>query len=74
MGYQLLFSGSSIEVMLLKGLLVEEGVFPIDKDRATSGVLAGFYGGDVVQIFVKDEDFTKASEILKDFQENKTQE
>ena len=59
--------------MLLKGLLVEEGVFPIDKDRATSGVLAGFYGGDVVQIFVKDEDFTKASEILQDFQENTTQ-
>ena len=71
MSYQLLFSGSSIEVMLLKGLLQEEGIFPLDKDRATSRVLAGFYGGDVVQLMVKEEDLDRAKEILKEFQSNK---
>lgn len=71
MSYQLLFSGSSIEVMLLKGLLQEEGIFPLDKDRATSGVLAGFYGGDIVQLMVKEDDLERAEEILKEFQSNK---
>lgn len=71
MSYKLLFSGSSIEVMLLKGLLEQEGIPPIIKDRATSGVLAGFYGGDVVQLLVKEDVLDKAKQILKEFQQNK---
>lgn len=74
MDYQLLFAGSSIEVLLLKGLLQEQGIFPLDKDRAKSGVLAGFYGGELVQVFVKEDDLERAKQILEDFQENKNKE
>ena len=71
MSYHLLFSGTAIEVMLLKGLLEEEGIHPITKDRATSGILAGFYGGDVVQLFVMETVHEKAQQILEEFQTNK---
>jgi hypothetical protein len=71
MSYQLLFSGSSIEAMLLEGILKDQGVFPIVKDRHTSGVLAGFYGGEVVQVHVKQEDLERAKELLEAFQANK---
>ena len=43
--YTKIYSGSQVQVVLLKGLLGENGIGVIEKNEQLSGVLAGFVGG-----------------------------
>jgi TusA-related sulfurtransferase len=50
--YVKLYSGTEIEVLAAQALLTEHDIPFIVKNEHTSGVLAGFYGGEVVRLYV----------------------
>lgn len=64
------FSGTEIRVILLKGLLEEEGIPTIMLNDFNSGNIGGFLGGtpSTVRLRVRQSDLDKARSILKSFE------
>lgn len=67
----LIFSGSEIEVLLLKEELEKAGISSMVKSDFNTGITAGFYGGapDVVDLYILAPDLEKAQPIIKGFTE-----
>lgn len=67
--YVKIFSGSQVQVILLKGLLEENGISVIEKNEQLSGTLAGFVGGTqtTIALSVMESDKAKAEQIVKEF-------
>ncbi|MEK9740142.1 MAG: DUF2007 domain-containing protein [Flavobacteriaceae bacterium] len=63
--YQKLFVGSSIEVIPLYDLLVDQNIVPVIKDIAESGRLAGFGSLSTDQeVWVHSDEWKMAQQIL----------
>lgn len=71
-GYVLLYSGSEVRVILLKGLLEDKGIQTIVQNDYQSGISAGFAGGTVntIRLKVHATDLELAKPILEDFIQN----
>jgi hypothetical protein len=64
------FSGTEVRMILLKGLLEEEGIPTIMLNDFNSGNIGGFLGGtpSTVRLRVRNTDFEKARSILEKFE------
>ena len=64
------FSGTEIRVILLKGLLEEEGIPTIMLNDFNSGNIGGFLGGtpSTVRLRVRHSDLEKARSVLESFE------
>ena len=64
------FSGTEVRVILLKGLLEEEGIPTIMLNDFNSGNIGGFLGGtpSTVRLRVRNADIGKAQLILEKFE------
>ena len=62
-----LFTGSEVDVELLKGELEANGIKVLIRNDFQSGVMAGFGGGvpSAIDIYVAASDKEKAREIMK---------
>ncbi len=65
------FSGTELEVNLLKGLLDQIGVSGLIQNESKSGILSGFLGGvqDVVDFYIQEADMEKSAATIKEFTE-----
>ena len=63
--YVKLYSGSEIEVLAIQNLLEENDIPFVVKNEHTSGVLAGFYGGEMVHLHVMTHYKEQAEELLR---------
>jgi hypothetical protein len=63
------FTGTEIEVILLKGELEENGISTMIRDDFTNSISAGFYGGtpSSIDLFINESDLGKAQPILQEF-------
>jgi hypothetical protein len=63
------YSGSEIEVNLLKEKLTEKDIASLIRNDNKSGIMAGFYGGgpEAVHLFILEADLKKAEKIIKEF-------
>lgn len=63
------YSGTEIQVNLLKEELEKIGVTGLIKDENKSGLAAGFFGSgpSSIDFYIPEEDEPKAEEIIKDF-------
>ena len=63
------FSGTAIEVNLLKELFDQNGISALVKNNNKSGIMAGFYGGasSAIELYVQEHDVESAEQIIKDF-------
>ena len=66
---KIIFTGSEIEVNLLKELLGENGIGALVRDPATSGIRAGFFGGSFssLDLMVEETDAEKAGNLVSEF-------
>lgn len=63
--FTLLYTGSLIDVQRVKGILEENGIFPIVKDENESARLAGFGSPTMMQqIWVPNSEVVKAKTLL----------
>lgn len=64
------YSGTEIRVILLKGLLEEEGIPTIMLNDFNSGNIGGFLGGtpSTVRLRVRQSDLEKARAVLENFE------
>ena len=71
-GYVRVYSGSEVRVILLKGLLEDQGIGAIVQNEYQSGISAGFAGGTVntIRLKVHTSDLEKAQPIVDDFVQN----
>ncbi|QLG45425.1 putative signal transducing protein [Costertonia aggregata] len=71
--YVKIYSGSQVQVILLKGLLEEKGIAVIEKNEQLSGTLAGFVGGTqtTISLSVQKSDEEKAKTIVTQFNAGK---
>lgn len=62
-----LHTGGDVIINRIKQELKKQGINSLVKDRFKQGLAAGFVDGvpSAIDIFVTDEDFEKANEILK---------
>ncbi len=69
------FTGSEIEVILLKSELEANGISVMVKDDFTSGLAAGFYAGSpsTLDLFINEEDGEKALPIIEEFRRGLSQ-
>lgn len=67
--YSKIYSGSQVQVILLKGLLEDSGIGFIEKNEQLSGTLAGFAGGTqtTISLAVLESDKVKVAKIVADF-------
>ena len=67
------FSGSEIEVLMLKGLLEDHNIEGIVQNDYQSGIIAGFGGGTIstVRLKIHETDLKKAQSIITDFTNNR---
>ncbi len=67
------FSGSEIEVLMLKGLLEGLDIEGIIQNDYQSGIIAGFGGGTIstVRLKIHESDLEKAQSIITDFTINR---
>ena len=67
------FSGSEIEVIMLKGLLEGLDIEGIIQNDYQSGIIAGFGGGTIstVRLKIHESDLEKAQSIITDFTINR---
>jgi len=65
------FSGTELEVNLLKGLLEQIGVSGLIQNESKSGIMSGFLGGlqDVVDYYIQEADMEKSASTIKEFTE-----
>lgn len=63
------YSGSEIEVVLLKEELEKAGISSMVKNDFNTGITAGFYGGapDVADLYILATDLEKAQPIVDGF-------
>ncbi len=63
------YSGTSIQVNLLKEELERIGITGLIKNENRSGLAAGFAGSgpSAIDFYIPEEDEPKAEEIIKDF-------
>lgn len=63
------YTGTEIAVLLLKGLLEENGISSIIRNHFRAGLNAGFMGGTVstVELFIRESDFSRAEHIIRKF-------
>ena len=63
------YTGSEVDVILLKGLLEENGIGTLVKNQNESARVSGFGGGlyGGVRLFVLESDETKATPIIEGF-------
>lgn len=66
-GLVLIFTGSKVNIAMIKSELEINGILSMEKDGFKQGVEAGFAGGipDSIDLFVKESDVVKATEIIK---------
>tara|TARA_Y100001954_G_C15619742_1_gene507170 strand:- start:139 stop:372 length:234 start_codon:yes stop_codon:yes gene_type:complete len=64
-----IYSGSEIQVILLRGLLEEEGIFSIIQNEFQSGIAAGFGGGtsNTIRLKIHEYNLEKAQPIIENF-------
>lgn len=67
------FSGSEVEVLMLKGLLEDHNIEGIVQNDYQSGIIAGFGGGTIstVRLKIHESDLEKAQSIITDFTINR---
>lgn len=67
------FSGSEVEVLMLKGLLEGLDIEGIIQNDYQSGIIAGFGGGTIstVRLKIHESDLEKAQSIITDFTNNR---
>ncbi len=67
--YVSVFTGSEVDVILLKGLLEEEGIGALVKNENESARVSGFGGGSYtgVRLFILESDKTRATPIIEGF-------
>lgn len=67
------FSGSEVEVLVLKGLLEGLDIEGIIQNDYQSGIIAGFGGGTIstVRLKIHESDMEKAQTIITDFKNNR---
>ena len=67
------FSGSEVEVLMLKGLLEGLDIEGIIQNDYQSGIIAGFGGGTIstVRLKIHESDLEKAQSIITDFTKNR---
>ena len=60
------YSGSEVDIILLKGLLEKVGIYGITQNDHKSGNMAGFVGGtlDTIRLKVREQDIPKANLIF----------
>lgn len=68
--YELLCTASPMEVLVLKGILSDNDIPFIEKNSINSGIMAGFYGGEQVQLYVHQHAIDAARVLLEDFKNN----
>lgn len=63
------FSGSEVEVLMLKGLLEGLDIEGIIQNDYQSGIIAGFGGGTIstVRLKIHETDLEKAQSVITDF-------
>ena len=67
---KLVYTGSRVEGMFLKGLLEENEIGVIYRDTLSSSVQAGWADGspeDTVRLFVEPFNFEKAKKLLEEY-------
>lgn len=67
------FSGSEVEVLMLKGLLEGLNIDAIIQNDYQSGIIAGFGGGTIstVRLKIHESEMEKAQTIITDFKNNR---
>ena len=67
------FSGSEVEVLMLKGLLEGLNIEGIIQNDYQSGIIAGFGGGTIgtVRLKIHETDLEKAQTIITEFKNNR---
>lgn len=67
------FSGSEVEVLMLKGLLEGLDIEGIIQNDYQSGIIAGFGGGTIstVRLKIHESDMEKAQTIITEFKNNR---
>lgn len=67
------FSGSEVEVLMLKGLLEDHNIEGIVQNDYQSGIIAGFGGGTIstVRLKIHETDLEKAQTIIIEFKNNR---
>lgn len=70
--FELVYSGTEVRVILLKGLLQDAGIDSMTQNEYQAGITAGFGGGTIntIRLKVHKEDVEKAKPIVKDFIDN----
>ncbi|ALM07100.1 hypothetical protein SB49_04270 [Sediminicola sp. YIK13] len=70
--YVSVFTGSEVDVILLKGLLEEEGIGALVKNENESARVSGFGGGSYtgVRLFILESDKARATPIIEGFIED----
>ena len=63
------YSGTQVQVMILKGLLEESNIYAIVQNDFQSGITAGFGSGtfSTIRLKIDESDFEKAGPIIKEF-------
>ena len=63
------FSGTELEVNLLKNELYQIGISGLIQNDFNSGLVAGFSGGPLsaIDFFIQESDLKKAEPIIKEF-------
>ena len=67
------FSGSEVEVLMLKGLLEDHNIEGIVQNDYQSSIIAGFSGGTIstVRLKIHETDLEKAQTIIIEFKNNR---
>lgn len=67
------FSGSEVEVLMLKGLLDGLDIEGMIQNDYQSGIIAGFGGGTIstVRLKIHESDLERAQTIITDFKNNR---
>jgi hypothetical protein len=64
-----IFTGTEVNVIMLKGLLEEIGVSAMTRNEFQSSIIAGYGTGvpSAVDLFIQESDQQKAVSIIKEF-------
>jgi hypothetical protein len=63
------YTGTEVEVLMLKGILEENGIMAMIRDRLSSSLLAGYVAGttSTLELFVTGSDLEKARPLIQEF-------
>ncbi|MEJ1221933.1 putative signal transducing protein [Sediminicola sp. 1XM1-17] len=69
--YVSVFTGSEVDVILLKGLLEDQGIGALVKNEQESARVSGFGGGSYsgVRLYILESDKIRANPIIESFLE-----